>query len=390
MKKALLTLTLGLLPFATSQADFLAYADLNGDLVPLPESLDAIAEKSPMDLIKVQYGEYEGPQTRIGVLPVENSSSTGSYQVNYGNGQSVSYSVGDFNQVPVNGIDAMITDILNNTGRFRIVERQVLDNLLNEQDLGASGRISQPSAAKVGKVLGAKTFIKAVVTSYEPNFKGNKIGLGGITGGALAGVSVGGSKSMVQMAFRLIDAETSEVTFTKQVTVVTSSKSLGFGGGAWGGSGAAGGAFSNFSKAPIGKAMIVAVNVGIYELIKQIGIEPAEGSVIQVANGQVIINLGEDVVSVGDKLQAVSKGEEFIDPETGLSLGSMETVLGELQIAKVQEKFSFAKAIDFDPTTLTRGDKVISTAPVAAIEFGDAWKDNGARDKKNKKWGKKN
>ncbi|MDQ8203941.1 CsgG/HfaB family protein [Pelagicoccus sp. SDUM812003] len=380
MKKAFLPLVVACATAASSYADYLAYAEIKGDLIPLPESLDAIAENQPMDLIKVQYGDYEGPKTRIGVLPVENSSSTATHSISYGNGQTIKYSAADFNQVPVNGIDAMITDILNNTGRFRIVEREVLGNLLDEQDLGASGRVAQPSAAKVGKVLGANTFIKAVVTSYEPNYKGNSIGLGGLTGGALAGVRVGGSKSMVQMAFRLIDAETSEVTFSKQVTVVTSSKSLGFGGGAWGGSGAAGGAFSNFSKSPIGKAMIVAVNVGIYELIKQIGLEPTEGSVIQVApNGQVVINLGENAVDNGQVLQAISKGEEFIDPDTGLSLGAMETALGNLKIVKVQEKFSFAQAVDFDASALSRGDKVVSAAPVGEIEYGEDWNLKGKR-----------
>ncbi len=383
MKKAFTFAAAFLLASAPLRADYLAYAEIKGELIPLPESLDQIAETSPKDLMNVQYGEYNGPKTRIGVLDVENSSSSASYSVNYGNGQSVTYSSNDYNQVPVNGIDAMITDILNGTNRFRIVEREVLNNLLDEQDLGASGRVAQPSAAKIGKVLGAKTFIKAVVTSYEPNYKGNSIGLGGLTGGALGGLKVGGSKSMVQMAFRLIDAETSEVTFSKQVTVVMSSSSLGFGGAGWGRSGVAGGAFSNYSKTPIGQAVIVAVNVGVYELIKQIGLDPTEGSVIQVtADGQIAVNLGEGAIAVGDKLQAITKGEDFIDPETGLSLGSSETALGTIEIVRVQEKFSFGKALDFEASSLNRGDKVVSTAPAAAIEFGDAWNAKGKRSKK--------
>ena len=380
MKKAL-ALCATLFFTATSlNADYLAYAVIKGKRIPLPEDLDPIAAKSPKDLLDVEYGSYAGPKTRVGVLPVENSSSSASYNINYGNGQSITYSSANFNQVPVNGIDAMITDILNNTGRFRIVEREVLNDLLGEQDLGASGRVSQPSAAKIGKVLGASTFIKAVVTSYEPNFKGGSVGLGGITGGALGGLKVGGSKSMVQMAFRLIDAETSEVVYSKQVQVIMSQSSLGFGGAGWGSDGAIGGAFSSYSKTPIGQAVIIAVNAGLYDLIKEIGLQPTEGSVIQVTpTGQIAINLGEGALSVGDRLQAISKGEEFIDPDTGLSLGAMESVVGNVEIIKVQEKFSLAKAIDFDASALTRGDKLISTAPVGAFEFGTAWKVDGKR-----------
>ncbi len=366
-------------------ADYLAYAKIKGDLIPLPEDIDPLAVTSPKDLLDVEYGKYDGPKTRIGVLPVENSSSTNSYNISYGSGEKVTYSAANYNQVPVNGIDAMITDILNHTGRFRIVERQVLNDLLDEQDLGASGRVAQPSAAKTGKVLGAKTFIKAVVTSYEPNFKGRKIGLGGLTGGALGGLKVGGSKSMVQMAFRIIDAETSEVTFSKQVQVTMSSSSLGFGGAAWGGSGILGGAFSGYSKTPIGQAVIIAVNTGIYELIKQIGLQPTEGSVIQVTStGQIAINLGEGAIGVGDKLQAISKGEEFVDPDTGLSLGSTETVVGHVEIVKVQEKFSFGKAVDFDASTLARGDKLISTIPAGSFQYGDAWNVKGKRTNKKR------
>lgn len=383
MKRALPIIAALFLATSQLHGEYLAYAEIKGELIPLPQDLDAIAETSPKDLMDVKYGEYSGPKTRIGVLDVENSSSSASYTVNYGQGQQVTYSSSDYNQVPVNGIDAMITDILNGTGRFRIVEREVLNKLLNEQDLGASGRVAQPSAAKIGNVLGAKTFIKAVVTSYEPNYKGNSIGLGGITGGALGGLKVGGSKSMVQMAFRLIDAETSEVTFSKQVTVVMSSSSLGIGGGAWGRGGAAAGGFSNYAKTPIGQAVIVAVNVGVYELVKQIGLSPTEGSVVQVAaNGQVVINLGAGAISVGDTLRAITKGEEFIDPDTGLSLGSSETVVGMVEILSVQEKISFAKALDFDPNSLSRGDRLVSTAPTATMMFGDAWNEKGKRSKK--------
>lgn len=386
MKKILTLVSTLLVAISQADADYLAYAVIKGEKIPLPENLDPIAEKSPKDLLNVEYGEYTGPKTRIGVLPVENTSSTASYDISYGNGQKVTYSAANFNQVPVNGIDAMITDILNGTGRFRIVEREVLGDLLSEQDLGASGRVAQPSAAKIGKVLGASTFIKAVVTSYEPNFKGSSVGLGAITGGALGGVKVGGSKSMVQMAFRLIDAETSEVIYSKQVKVIMSSSSLGFGGGAWGGSGAAGGAFSNYSKSPIGQAIIIAVNNGIYDLIKEIGLQPAEGSVVAVTpNGQVALNLGEGAVEQGEILKAVSKGEEFIDPDTGLSLGSMETELGSLEVVKVQEKLSFAKALDFDASSLSRGDQVVSTKPAGRLEFGDAWKIDGKRKKGKKK-----
>lgn len=45
---------------------------------------------------------------------------------------------------------------LRKSGQFDVVERQQLANLLKEQDLGASGRVDEQTAAKIGKVLGAR------------------------------------------------------------------------------------------------------------------------------------------------------------------------------------------------------------------------------------------
>ena len=49
----------------------------------------------------------------------------------------------------------------------------------------------------------------------------------------------------------------------------------------------------------------------------------------------MIINAGEKGgVSVGDRFAVYRAGEELIDPDTGLSLGSMETRIGEIEVVK--------------------------------------------------------
>jgi hypothetical protein len=267
----------------------------------------------------------------------------------------------------------MITDAMQRTGRFRLVERKALGNVLAEQDLAASGRISKPSGAKTGNVLGAKYLVQAVVTSYEPNFKGKKGGLGGITKGLLGGAKVGKKKSMIGMNFRLIDSETSEVVFTKQVDVIMTSTEFDMGGIGWGGGGALGGFMSGFSKTPIGQGVMAAVNIGVFNLIKEMGNAPLEGSVIKADGGEIFVNLGSSVMSPGKVLQAVAKGEELIDPDTGLSLGGDEEVLGSLKVVSVKEKYCIAEAVDFDGSQLMRGDKVRSTEQVADLEFAATW-----------------
>ena len=46
---------------------------------------------------------------------------------------------------------------------------------------------------------------------------------------------------------------------------------------------------------------------------------------------------------MGDRLTVMQKGEELIDPETGISLGSSDTALGDVEVIQVAEKFSVAQ-----------------------------------------------
>ena len=66
-------------------------------------------------------------------------------------------------------------------------------------------------------------------------------------------------------------------------------------------------------------------------------------------------------------------GEELIDPETGISLGGSETVLGEIEVTQVQEKFSIARPVSLG-TTPNRGDKVVATKVADPLEFANKWK----------------
>src|SRR5262245_6580101 len=49
----------------------------------------------------------------------------------------------------------MLTNELAGTGKFKMVEREKLTAVLDEQDLAASGRVSKSSGAKIGKMTGA-------------------------------------------------------------------------------------------------------------------------------------------------------------------------------------------------------------------------------------------
>lgn len=59
------------------------------------------------------------------------------------------------------------TTALVTTGRFDVIERRLLQQILDEQKMGMTGLIDPRSASKLGKVLGVKTVVSGTVQSYE-------------------------------------------------------------------------------------------------------------------------------------------------------------------------------------------------------------------------------
>lgn len=361
---------IGLLLSGIASADYVAYSIGKKDRSPLPDRLDDVDTKY---LVNLEWGDYAGRKARLGVLEVDNTSSTTSFRVS-GMGGDVDYSAST-SGVPVNGIEAIVIDSLSRSNRFRLVERTVLSDVLGEQDLASSGRVAQPSGAATGNVLGAEYLVQVVVTDYEANTSGKGGGVGGLLRNKvplLGGVKVSGGTGRVGLNFRLIDAETSEIVFTKQIESIIDEKSLSLGGIGFGSDIALGGFFSQYSRTPIGQAVIAGINQGVFELIKEIGARSAEGSVVKADPGQIWVNMGSDAVSVGEVLEIREKGEELIDPETGISLGGAETVLGTATVSQVEEKYSIARPANLSKTP-NRGAKVVSTQPPEKLEFAARW-----------------
>ncbi len=371
MLPVFLTVVLALAGMQNAGADYVAYSVGEKDKSPLPERLDKIDTKY---LLNIEWGDYSGRKARLGVLQVDNNSSSSSFTVTSSLGE-VNYS-DSTTGVPVNGIEAIVIDSLAQTGRFRLVERTELGSVLGEQDLAASGRIAKPSGAQTGNILGAEFLVQLVITDYETKTSGTDKGVGGLVFSKiplLGGVKGGSSTGRVGLNIRLIDAETSEITFTKQIEAVIKESNLAFGGVAWGSGGALGGFMSSYSKTPVGQAVIAGINQAVFELIRQVGAKPPEGSIVKADASQIYTNLGQDSVAVGDRLQVLRKSEELIDPETGISLGSSSTVIGEIEVNQVQEKFSIASPVSMNGSP-ERGDKVVGTKIAEPLEFASKWK----------------
>jgi len=141
----------------------------------------------------------------------------------------------------------MLISELASTGSFRVLERRELDAVLDEQDLGRSGRINPRTRSKVGKITGAKYLVAATVSAFEHNTSG---GGGGIS---FQGISLGGRQDKAYMAvdLKVIDVETGEIYDAR--TVEATSKSSGVSVGVY--RGGFGGHLSEYKNTPVGKAI---------------------------------------------------------------------------------------------------------------------------------------
>ena len=141
----------------------------------------------------------------------------------------------------------MLTNELAATGKFRVVERNKLAHVLDEQDLAASGRVNKSTAAKTGKLTGARYLVFATVTSFDTKSQG--VG-GGIS---FRGINLGGKKEDAYMAIdlRVVDTTTGDVEFTR--TVEARASSYGVNGGVY--RGGFGGQLGKYENTPTGKAI---------------------------------------------------------------------------------------------------------------------------------------
>lgn len=168
------------------------------------------------------------------------------------------------------GLREMLVTALVNSSRFSVVERQVLDAVMKEQELGASGAANQNAGgAQRGMIKTADLIITAAVTEFEPNASGGGAGFGGgghVASGVLGGL-IGGSMNKAHMALdiRIIDASTSEVLASTRVQGQAKDWAGGFMAGFMGSWGLGAG-LNAYANTPMEKA----IRVCIIEAVKYI------------------------------------------------------------------------------------------------------------------------
>lgn len=203
---------------------------------------------------EMQAMDANGPQARIAVSRFTNKSNDA---YNW-----YSSEIGD-------GMADMLTTALVNSGRFIVLERQALSDVIGEQDLGASGRVRSDTAAAIGEIEGAELMVVAAVTEFSDNASGSGGGLGAVGGGLFGAIAGKQSNAHMAIDLRLIDARTSRVLMA--TSVEGSAKDYKVGGLLGGVGGAFGivGGMSKWKNTPREKALRVVIERAAEEVVRR-------------------------------------------------------------------------------------------------------------------------
>ncbi|MDQ7052554.1 MAG: CsgG/HfaB family protein [candidate division KSB1 bacterium] len=213
------------------------------------------------------------------------------------------------------GVADMLTTALVKSGKYIVLERQEMDKLLQEQDLGTSGIVTPESAAKIGKMLGVELAVMGAVTEF--GYSKSEVG------GAIKGIGLGvkSQAATVAVDVRLVNTSTGEIVAAENVRKSKSKKGLRIRTDEWRFN-----SRNDFDQSLVGKAARDAINSVVKLIDKHAPKIRWQAKVVLAKSGMVVINAGASAgVKKGQRFVVFHPGEELIDPDTGLSLGSMET-----------------------------------------------------------------
>lgn len=197
----------------------------------------------------------------------------------------------------------LITGLVE-TGRFDVIERRLLEKILEEQKLGATGAIDTNSAAQLGKILGVKTIVAGTVTSLEGT---NEINA------------------------RLINVDTASIVSAERIRA-GSAQQL--------------------------RDLVSKISEKIAAAF------PLEGYIVQRNDKKITIDLGKSMgVKPGMKFVAYKEGKVIKHPKTGEVLDVETVEIGIIEARDIRDKTSNGTVVqELTPNGIVYGTMVRSTA----------------------------
>ncbi len=230
------------------------------------------------------------------------------------------YPVGD-SQVPADevahAVRGRLSDILTQTKRFIVLDREFGADLQAEIDHINSGNVRAQDSARIGQQLATDLLLIPTIERFEYPKSVRKLRM---SDRELVSYSGGG-----RITLRLVNAATGQVVMSQSFEHKLASADP-----------------STMPRVIDGKSMASGL---MDALSSQIGgaivTEIFPVSVVSLEGDQVVLSQGGEALQVGQRWKAVYLGEELKDPQTGNSLGRKETPVGTIRIDRVAAQTSY-------------------------------------------------
>jgi curli biogenesis system outer membrane secretion channel CsgG len=219
-------------------------------------------------------------------------------------------------------IGDVLTTTLFKTGRFDLVERDRLDEILKEQRFGRSGLVDESTAARIGKLSGAAAVVFGVLSSATQQqydrFSYDLI------------------RTEVRVDARAVDTATGRLIFTEsaegasETKVITDARGTVISGAV--------DPRSEYSKATAQATLVLAE-----KLARQF---PVMGFVIAVSGGSMVVDIGSSRdVAARDRLVVIRPLERLVHPVTKKPAGWRKAVLASGEVQAVEATSSTASLV---------------------------------------------
>lgn len=228
----------------------------------------------------------------------------------------------------VEALDGQLQSAIHGTRRFEVVARSDLDSVFLEQAFAESGNIADgdDSAAASFQVRGVKYVLVAGIDDFQDYEET----------ATFEGLGQRASRRVIRFSAvaRIFDSSTGTLLETANFQIrnedvdraMTRVRSDG--------------QLSDELLVAITRMMAEKIAVRVVDVIF-----PAR--VLAITGQQVTINRGDGTgIKAGDVWEVFSLGEEMIDPDTGMSFGQEEIMVGKVRVNRVNPRFSTAEILD--------------------------------------------
>ncbi len=261
------------------------------------------------------------------------------------------------------GLAAMLNTALVESGRFIVLERANINQILSEQEFKAQGLVNKETGPALGKLSGVQLLIYGSVTEFGADDEGGgfSIGAGGggggfgnLLSGALSRQTTSGS---VAVDVRIVDTTTGEILDTHSVKERIKSSGWDVSGGYQGMSLGT----NKFYKTPLGGASRKVITKIVQFIASKAEKTSWSGRIVDIDGQEAIyINAGANSgIHVGDRFMIERVTKILTDPETGEVLSKRKKAVGSLQITVVEEKLAYGPYSSEGLEAPKRGDIVV-------------------------------